>query len=73
MVNFATEPYMALYWVFDRRISRYLSITFTLICLPLAVMAVITGVGLILLFPSIWLSVYLVRYHFKKPNDFHSA
>jgi len=57
--------YMAIYWVLDHRIPLYLLIIFTIICAPLAVISTLTGVGLLLLFPSIWLAVYLVRYHLK--------
>ena len=57
--------YMAIYWVLDRKISLYLVVVFTLICAPLAVLAALSGVGLLLLFPSIWLAVYLVRFHLK--------
>lgn len=57
--------YMAIYWVLDRKLSLYLLAIFTVTCVPLAVMAALTGVGVLLLFPSIWLAVYLVRYHLK--------
>ena len=57
--------YMAIYWVLDRKISIYLLVVFTVICAPLAILASLSGVGLLLLLPSIWLAVYLVRYHLK--------
>lgn len=57
--------YMAIYWVLDRNISLYVLVFFTVTCAPLAVMAALTGVGFLLLLPSIWMAMYLVRYHLK--------